>query len=296
MTYLKLRNEKPAVMASVYLLSPRSAGAMNRCRVPGAYIGDDLFNRVIQEWQVPRTGLKYSIERAARLGVMIKKMGYRGIHIGGIHKSFNTVGRILDRMDELEKQGWVPSQSEFESETGNGFYLYHPGDPSKPSSRPMDRIKEQVREHLPYTVLKTVHNQFFEKKHPLASFYRKVADVMSKNHRAKWFKLLVEDPVKKPVLSCQSCGDCAIQHVAFLCPESCCPKHIRNGACGGSRDGFCEVYPDRECVWVRAYNRLKHDDKADTLAKDFVPPRMWELNNTSSWINFHLGKDHQKKK
>jgi methylenetetrahydrofolate reductase (NADPH) len=35
---------------------------------------------------------------------------------------------------------------------------------------------------------------------------------------------------------------------------------------------------------------------AHTLAKDFVPPRMWELNNTSSWINFHLGKDHQKKK
>jgi methylenetetrahydrofolate reductase (NADPH) len=24
-----------------------------------------------------------------------------------------------------------------------------------------------------------------------------------------------------------------------------------------------------------------------------VPPRMWELNDTSSWINFHLGRDHQ---
>jgi methylenetetrahydrofolate reductase (NADPH) len=102
--------------------------------------------------------------------------------------------------------------------------------------------------------------------------------------------------VKKPVLSCQSCGDCAIQHVAFLCPESGCPKHTRNGACGGSRDGFCEVNPDRECVWVRAYKRLNQCNMAHTLAKDFVPPRMWELNNTSSWINFHLGKDHQKKK
>ncbi len=33
-----------------------------------------------------------------------------------------------------------------------------------------------------------------------------------------------------------------------------------------------------------------------TLAQDFVPPRIWELHKTSSWINFHLGRDHQKKK
>ncbi len=68
MTYLKQRDEKPAVMASVYLLSPRSARAMNRLRVPGAYIGDDLYNRVIQEWQVPRNGLKYSIDRGGPPG------------------------------------------------------------------------------------------------------------------------------------------------------------------------------------------------------------------------------------
>jgi len=291
MTYLKQREEKTAVMASVYLLSPRSARAMNRCRVPGAYIGDDLYNRVIRQWQDPRSGLKHSIDRAARLGVMLKRMGYRGIH-----KSFNTVGRILDRMEELENQGWEAPESEFESESGNGFYLDGPANPPASFSRPIDRFKTTLREHLPYSVFKTVHNQFFEKKHPMAPYYRKAAEVINKNHRAKWFKRLVEDPVKKPLLSCQSCGDCAIQHVAFLCPESGCPKHTRNGACGGSRDGFCEVNPDRECVWVRAYKRLGHVNKADTLAKDFVPPRMWELNNTSSWINFHLGKDHQKKK
>ncbi|MCP4718609.1 MAG: methylenetetrahydrofolate reductase, partial [Desulfobacteraceae bacterium] len=78
---------------------------------------------------------------------------------------------------------------------------------------------------------------------------------------------------------------------AFLCPESC-PKHTRNGACGGSRDGFCEVHSDRKCVWVRAYNRLEHCGAH--LGQEVVPPRMWELNKTSSWINFHLGKDHQR--
>ena len=172
-TYLKLRDEKPAVMASVYLLSPRSARAMNRLRVPGAYIGDDLYNRVIQQWQNPRNGLKYSIDRAARLGVMLKKMGYRGIHIGGIHKSFNTVGRILDRMEELEKQGWDPSEKEFEYETGNGFYLYRSADTPKIPSRPVDRIKKQIREYLPYQVLKTAHHSFLKKNTPWHRFIGK---------------------------------------------------------------------------------------------------------------------------
>jgi methylenetetrahydrofolate reductase (NADPH) len=295
-TYLTYRGENPAVMASVYLLSPRSARAMNRSRVPGAYIGDDLFNRVIKEWGDMHTGLKYSIDRAARLGVMLKKMGYRGIHIGGIHRSFNTVAAILDRMDALEKDKWEPGVTEFASETSGGFYLYNPPAHQAEKSRFLDRVKENVTEHIPHAMLKKAHALFFEKSNTLASFYRKAAQVMDKNNRARWVKLLLEDPVKKPLLSCQSCGDCAIQHLAFLCPESSCPKHIRNGACGGSRNGFCEVNTDKECVWVRAYKRLDHCQKAHTLAKDFVPPRMWELNKTSSWINFHLGRDHQKKK
>ncbi len=104
---------------------------------------------------------------------------------------------------------------------------------------------------------------------------------------------LLEDSTKKLALDCLKCGDCAIAHVAFLCPESQCPKHIRNGACGGSHDGMCEVFPDRRCVWYRAYNRLAIAGKTGDMTVGCVPPRMWELNHTSSWINFHLMRDHQ---
>ncbi len=38
-------------------------------------------------------------------------------------------------------------------------------------------------------------------------------------------------PLENPLLSCQSCRDCDIQHAAFMCPESGCPKHTRNGPC-----------------------------------------------------------------
>ena len=156
------------------------------------------------------------------------------------------------------------------------------------------QIKEKFMDHYPYFVLKTAHNLFFDKKSGFAPVYQKLAGWLEKNNKAWLLKLVLEDPLKKTMLSCQSCGDCSIQHLAFQCPESGCPKHIRDGACDGSRDGRCEVHSDRTCVWVRAYSRLKHCGLSHILARDFVPPRMWELNKTSSWINFHLGKDHQR--
>jgi methylenetetrahydrofolate reductase (NADPH) len=104
---------------------------------------------------------------------------------------------------------------------------------------------------------------------------------------------LVEDPAKQLLLDCQKCGDCAIQHLAFLCPESQCPKHIRNGACGGSHEGRCEVRPERYCVWYRVYQRLAGAGQVQQMVQACVPPRMWELNQSSSWLNFHLGRDHQ---
>jgi hypothetical protein len=34
-------------------------------------------------------------------------------------------------------------------------------------------------------------------------------------------------------------------------------------------------------------------EKSRQMCEGCVPPRMWELNNTSSWLNFHLRRDHQ---
>jgi len=128
----------------------------------------------------------------------------------------------------------------------------------------------------------------------LAPVYRKLALFLEKYRKTWVLKRCLEDPLKVTFLSCQSCGDCGIQHAAFLCPESGCPKHTRNGPCGGSRDGYCEVYPEKLCIWVRAYARLKYAKKVSCFLQDNVPPRMWELNKTSSWANFHLNRDHQR--
>ena len=62
---------------------------------------------------------------------------------------------------------------------------------------------------------------------------------------------------------------------------------------GESFEGWCEVYPnEKQCVWVRAYLRLKAQGKEDDIGRYIVPPCNWELWQTSSWINYFLGRDH----
>jgi methylenetetrahydrofolate reductase (NADPH) len=282
------------ILGSVYILTPKTAAMMNSGKVPGAVVTARLLQTVQEEWRSPERGRDLAIERAARLAVILKGLGYRGVHIGGILRSFETVGRILDRMSQIE-QRWKDFLKEFRLPEEGGFYLFKASSETGLSSEAMNEPSAMAapRERVLFDLMKAAHHAFFRHDGPLSPGLAKIAQWLDRRPLGRVVMGLTEDPLKKLLLSCLKCGDCGIQHLAFLCPESQCPKHIRNGACGGSRDGRCEVYPDRPCVWVRAYNRLASARQRDELARGCVPPRMWELNQTSSWLNFHLRRDHQ---
>jgi len=107
----------------------------------------------------------------------------------------------------------------------------------------------------------------------------------------------LEHFTKVLIFDCKDCGDCALMDVAYLCPMSQCPKNQRNGACGGSYQGWCEVYPfKKQCIYVRAYARFKKHGEESQLEQNIVPPCNWDLHQSSSWLNFYLGKDHNTKK
>jgi len=161
--YHTMKNKDIPVMASVYLLSPRSARAMNKGRVPGASVSDTLFNTVMEEWKDSRQGLKSAVERTARLGVILKGLGFRGIHIGGIHRSFNTVRGILDRMEEIEGS-WQTYVEEFQSRDTHTYYYYDKQVGSIDKQPVTQRLKKKVTEDLPYKIFNTAHGFFFNKK------------------------------------------------------------------------------------------------------------------------------------
>lgn len=64
---------------------------------------------------------------------------------------------------------------------------------------------------------------------------------------------------------CQLCGECISDDYGGLCPLTLCAKGLLNGACGGAKDGKCEVDPERDCGWILIYERLKAIGKLDKL-------------------------------
>jgi methylenetetrahydrofolate reductase (NADPH) len=280
--------ERPT-LGSVYLLTPRTARLMHAGRVPGAHVSQQLLATVEREWLDKAAGRAAAVERGARLAAVLKGLGYRGIHIGGVHRDFEAVSRLLDRLEQIEGR-WREFLPEFDHPGPGGFYAFTLAGTSPPQSAD-ERIG--MAERLHYRLLDAVHRRLFTHDGPLAPRLHALCRVLDSHAAGRLLVHVAEDPAKKIMLGCRRCGDCAIQHVGYLCPESGCPKHTRNGACGGSRQGRCEVRPERFCVWYRAYGRLAAAHAVGSLADGCVPPRLWELDGTSSWLNFHLRRDHQ---
>jgi methylenetetrahydrofolate reductase (NADPH) len=79
--------------------------------------------------------------------------------------------------------------------------------------------------------------------------------------------------------------------VAYLCPESQCAKNQRNGPCGGSHQGLCEV-KNRPCIWARAYERLKAYGEDERMLDRPAVIKDNTLKGTSAWANTFLERDH----
>jgi hypothetical protein len=70
---------------------------------------------------------------------------------------------------------------------------------------------------------------------------------------------------------CFECGQCLLWHTAGICPLTACTKSLVSGACGGAKNGKCEVSPDRDCGWELIYQRLKERGKLERL-NDMIHP------------------------
>jgi methylenetetrahydrofolate reductase (NADPH) len=93
--------------------------------------------------------------------------------------------------------------------------------------------------------------------------------------------------VKGIIFDCHTCGQCVLSKTGYICPMGC-PKGLRNGPCGGTVNGMCEVHPNKKCVWVRIHKRTGGD--AMELPNLISSPNH-ALFNTSSIINWANGDD-----
>ena len=99
-----------------------------------------------------------------------------------------------------------------------------------------------------------------------------------------------EEIVKGLIFNCQDCAQCVLHYTGMTCPMNC-PKHLRNGPCGGVRlNGKCEVKPENNCVWVKAVERSQKTPYAREILR-LNPPVDWRLEGQASWVTYSLGRD-----
>jgi methylenetetrahydrofolate reductase (NADPH) len=290
--WLRMNNPTTPVLASIYVLSRPAARAMHGGAVPGCVVTDKLMANIEKEAAAQDKGKTARLERAARMYAVCRGMGYKGVVVAGQGLTYDNVKFILDMGQDLVKN-WPEMLPEFDYPQEKGFYFFEK-DPASGlnASRTAARSERQSAPAI-YLFSRVVHSLVFQPKGILFKMLRPMArfiDGSSALRRVLGFK---EHVAKVILYNCLNCGDCALIDVGYLCPVSQCPKNQRNGPCGGSREGWCEVYPgEKKCIWVRAYGRLKGIRKEETIGDYIVPPVDWRLWQTSSWLNYYLGRDH----
>ncbi len=82
--------------------------------------------------------------------------------------------------------------------------------------------------------------------------------------------------------ACKACGECELGWTGGICPVTMCAKGLINGACGGAKDGKCEISHENDCAWIKIYERLKDIDQLDNLTAVRPPKDYSKQNNPRS--------------
>lgn len=278
------------VIGNVYVLPFGAGKMMNANQLPGCVVPDKLLAQLDNERAVEDKGLSARLLRAAKMYALMKGMGFDGVHLGGHNLLYEQVRYIIEKGEELSAD-WLKLVPEFDYPQNEGAYLFEK-DPvtGLSTGQRVDWASRngEVQAGLDYRCMRFIHHLFFtpgSNLFPLMQNYYGQVKNPRKHTFEHWLKVIAND--------CKDCGDCALLDLAYLCPMSQCPKNQRNGACGGSRDGWCEVFPqEKKCIWVRAYSALKAYKEEKQLEDLYIPPVNWDLYQTSAWYNYFTGRDH----
>ena len=290
--YLKRSDIHIPVVANIYILTFPNARVMHRGDIPGCVVTDKLLEELAQEREAPDKGKQKRIERAAKQYALARGMGCAGAHIGGHNIPIEMVEEVVERGEELSGD-WERYLCEFDYPQKNGFYYFAKDEATGLNDDDESPRSDKGRFSPSFVFSRLVHALFYEPKSPFFRPVRAFFRLVESSHLFTKTFGLFERLMKVTLFDCMDCGDCALLDTAYLCPMSQCPKSQRNGPCGGSSGGWCEVYPNEKlCVWVRAYRRMMRNGTEDGIEKNMVPPVDWALWKTSSWGNYFLGRDH----
>jgi methylenetetrahydrofolate reductase (NADPH) len=287
------------LIGNVFLLTASVARFFRKRTIPGVVISDALFDVCERHAASPDKGASFFRELAAKQLAIFRGLGFAGGYLGGVHR-MEDVDAILDVESTFARDDWKQFARELQYPVQDEFYYFAQdpqtglADPSRlePSYDASLKTRKRTRNvTLGYRFSKVVHDSVFSPGTTLNRLGKWVYSHSKNPMQGPRSLRVLEHASKAAMFKCKDCGDCSLPDIAFLCPESQCAKNQRNGPCGGTRDGKCEVH-DFECIWSRAYDRAKYDGCEQNMLAHAPVIQDESLRGTSSWANALLGRDH----
>jgi len=282
------------LIGNVYLLGPRVAQLFHDGRIPGVVLTPPLLELCRRHAASPDGGKGFFLEFAARQIAIYRGLGYRGAYLGGVHQ-FAALERILEIERTFAPDDWRQFAREISYSRPGEFFHFAPVEATgliDPARRAAPAPERSRHAGAAYRVAKWAHATMFTPGRALDRWGTRACAAAKDPAQGPAVLRALEHASKSALFRCRDCGDCSLPEIAYLCPESQCAKNQRNGPCGGTRDGRCEVDGFGDCIWLRAYERLKHDARADQLLAHAPVVQNQALRGTSAWANHWLGRDH----
>ena len=290
--------KKTPLIGNVYLLSPRVAQIFHEGKIPGVVVSQPLWELCQEQGKSADRGKAFFCEFAAKQIAIYRGLGFRGVYLGGVH-NLPVLQNILEIERTFAPDDWKQFAREIRfSRPGEFFYYLENAmtglaNPDQANPRSVDSPEHVT---MTYQLSKLSHQMMFASGTAFAKWGAKVCANSKDSFQGPGLLRALEHLSKAALYRCKDCGDCSLPEIAYLCPESQCAKNQRNGPCGGTREGRCEVDGYGDCIWLRAYERLKHDGTEQTLLQHVPVVQNQGLRGTSAWANLWLGRDHTAKR
>jgi methylenetetrahydrofolate reductase (NADPH) len=288
------------VIGNVYLLTKGVAKVFNSGKLAGCVVSDDLVAAIEKYSAGPDKGRKFCQELAAKQLAVFKGLGFAAGYLGGISKP-ETFAQIIDMAESYATDDWRDFIREIRYAQKDEFFLFE-HDPQTGMSDPT-RINPEYLEslhHPPkppqvtlgYRISRVLHSWFFTPDKGMYGLMRRLFRRWDRKPGLLGrMAFALEKGSKRLVYGCQDCGDCSLPDCAYLCPKYACSKCGRNGPCGGSAGGRCEL-DDKDCFWAQVYERMKYYGESEHMLDRPVVLYDAGLQHTSSWVNVYLDRDH----
>jgi methylenetetrahydrofolate reductase (NADPH) len=289
------------IVGNVYLLSKVVAGLFHRNQIPGCVVSDALYEQVNKYAAGPDKGRAFFCELAAKQLAVFKGLGFAAGYLGGTTKP-ETFASIIDLAESFAPDDWKTFAREIQFPQHDEFYLFEQdpttglGDPTRLNRHylaSLGKPEKTPNVTVGYRIARKVHEAAFTPGKGQFENLQHLYQRLEKNNDGLASHALhsIENVSKHLGFGCKDCGDCSLPDCAYLCPRAACSKGARNGPCGGSSDGQCELQ-DKECLWARAYERLKYYGESEHMLDGPAVFYNARLEGTSSWANAFLGRDH----